>query len=110
MASEPDGPEASAYGTLALLQTRLRRLEFLVRGNSDGAGPSPTIPGPENEAMRAKLDALEMELTKLKRLAGPQGSAVREVDRLCMLHERHALRQCMANCKPSVYAPRSLRT
>lgn len=81
MASETNDPEASARGTIALLETRLHRLEFLVSGASDDTGippPSPA-PGPGRETLRVRMEALETGLAKLKRLAGTPGSVIRDV-------------------------------
>ncbi len=78
-------PEATARGTLALLETRLHRLDFLLNGASDDEGhPPPTqTPVSGNETLRARLDTLKAGLAKLKRLTGMPGSVLRDVDRLC---------------------------
>ena len=85
MASEINDPEAVAQGTLVLLQARLHKLEFLISGASDDSGipPSSATPNSGNETLRARLDALEAGLAKLKRLAGVPGNVVRDVNRLC---------------------------
>lgn len=79
MTTETNDPEAVARGTLALLETRLRRLEFLLYGTSkDDAAPLQN-----NETLWTKLDGLDADLNKLKRLHGPSGGVVRDVERLC---------------------------
>jgi hypothetical protein len=77
--------EAAARATLALLETRLHRLEFLLSGSSNEHGiPDPTTkPNQSSETVWARLDALEAELRRLKMLNGPTGKAVREIVRLC---------------------------
>jgi hypothetical protein len=87
MATKTNDPEAAAQGTLALLQSRLHRLEFLVSGVSDDAGIPPPTPSPisGSETLRVRLDALEAGLAKLKRLSGTPGTVARDVDRLCEL-------------------------
>jgi hypothetical protein len=84
MTTHTNDPEAAARGTLALLETRLHRLEFLLSGasNDDGIPPATPTPGSASESLRARLDTLEVGLAKLKKLAGIPGTVVRDVDRL----------------------------
>lgn len=86
MSAENADPEVAARATLALLETRLHRLEFLLTGKSNDSGrPYPvTEPAKGNETIRAKLDILEDGLRNLKNLDGPAGAVLRDVDRLCM--------------------------
>ncbi|OAL30504.1 hypothetical protein AYO20_08723 [Fonsecaea nubica] len=88
MASNVQDPEAAARGTLALLETRLHRLEFLLSGasNDDGIPPPTTAPSSGSETLRAQLDALDAALTKLKKLPGTPGSVVRDIERLSSQH------------------------
>ncbi|KIX10517.1 uncharacterized protein Z518_01600 [Rhinocladiella mackenziei CBS 650.93] len=85
MATDANDPEITARATLALLETRLHRLEFLLTGSSNEDGvPHPTTkPAHSRETVWAKLDALEAELGKLKKVNGPAGTVVRDLDRLC---------------------------
>lgn len=85
MATVTTDPEAAARGTLALLQTRLHRLEFLLSGESDEEGiPAPvTAPTHNSETIWAKLHSLEAELVKLNKVTGAAGEVVRNIERLC---------------------------
>ena len=85
MAVDMNYPEATTHSTLALLETRLHRLEFLVAGTSnDDSVPDQTTKGPRNnETIWAKLDALEAELAGLKKLGGTAGTVVRDIEQLC---------------------------
>lgn len=85
MTSNTENPEAAARGTLALLETRLRRLEFLLSGASDDQGIPNGIdkPASGSDSLRGRLDVLEAQLAKLKKLTGTPGSVVRNIDRLC---------------------------
>ncbi|EXJ79656.1 hypothetical protein A1O3_07936 [Capronia epimyces CBS 606.96] len=84
MATDTSDPEAAAHGTLALLTTRLDRLEFLLSGksNEEGRPESITAPTHNNETIWAQLDSLEAKLCQLKKLTGPAGEVVRNVERL----------------------------
>ncbi|KAL2401329.1 hypothetical protein ABEF93_005051 [Exophiala dermatitidis] len=84
MATNSTDPEAAALGTLALLEDRLHRLEFLLSGKSNEGGLPEPIPTPShnNETIRAKLDSLEDRLSKLKKLDGTAGEIVQNVERL----------------------------
>ncbi|OAP56952.1 hypothetical protein AYL99_09064 [Fonsecaea erecta] len=88
MASDVQDPEIAARGTLALLETRLHRLEFLLGGASDNDGlpPPTTTPSSSSETLLARLDALGAALTKLKKLTGTPGSVVRDIERLSSHH------------------------
>jgi BMFP domain-containing protein YqiC len=84
MATDTEDPEASARATLALLETRLHRLEYLLTGTShhdNGLEPNRQ-PLQSKDTARAKLDALEAELGKLKNLSGSAGAVIRDVDQL----------------------------
>ncbi|EXJ80387.1 hypothetical protein A1O1_08531 [Capronia coronata CBS 617.96] len=84
MATNTVDPEVAARGTLALLQTRLHRLEFLLSGYSNEEGiPEPTLaPARSNDTIWAKLHSLEAEVVKLNKLNGQAGEVVRNVERL----------------------------
>ncbi|KIW27002.1 uncharacterized protein PV07_06784 [Cladophialophora immunda] len=88
MATEVQDPETAARGTLALLGTRLHRLEFLLSGasNDDGVPPPTTTPTSGSETLWARLDALEAAMAKLKKLTGTPGSVVRDIERLSSLY------------------------
>ena len=85
MTSNCNDPEAAARGTLPLLETRLHRLEFLLSGSSDkdGIPPSTGSSIPSSETLRARLNALEAGVERLKRLTGNPGTVVRDLERLC---------------------------
>lgn len=85
MTSHVSDPEAASRGTLALLETRLKRLEFLLHGttNGDGALAASSRPSQGNETLWARLDALEAALAQFQKLTGPAGGAVRDIERLC---------------------------
>ncbi|ETI23462.1 hypothetical protein G647_05264 [Cladophialophora carrionii CBS 160.54] len=84
MTTHTDDPEAAARATLALLETRLHRVEFLLSGasNNDGVPPAIATPRSGSETLRARLDALEAGVAKLKRLAGTPGTVIRDIERL----------------------------
>lgn len=86
MSVEVADPEVAARATLALLETRLHRLEFLLTGKSNDSGRpfSVTAPANANGTIRTKLNVLEDELKNLKNLGGPAGTVLRDIDRLCM--------------------------
>ena len=86
IAADMNEPEAAALSTLELLETRLHRLEFLLTGasNDDGVPDQITNPPQSNETIWAKLDALEAELARLKKLSGTAGAVVRDIERLCV--------------------------
>jgi hypothetical protein len=80
-----DDPELAARGTLALLEARLHKLEFLLSGRSDGNGTSQALetPATGKDSLHFRLEALEAGLAKLKRLTGRSGGLLRDMDRLC---------------------------
>ncbi|KIV85151.1 hypothetical protein PV11_00883 [Exophiala sideris] len=84
MATDPADPEVAALSTLALLETRLRRMEFLLTGTSDDHGrPLPVTRSAHNsETVWGKLDALQADLARLKKVNGPAGSLLKDIDRL----------------------------
>jgi len=86
MAAAPDNvePEASARSTLALLETRLRRLEFLLTGIADLDGKPELLKKSvkRDESVSDKLKKLEADLERLRRLDGAGGTLVRDVDAL----------------------------
>ena len=86
MAAEVADPEVAARATLALLETRLHRLEFLLTGKTSHHGiPAPSRkPNNSDDTIWAKLDTLEAELGDLKKLSGPAGAVLRDIDQLCM--------------------------
>ncbi|EXJ72005.1 uncharacterized protein A1O5_04508 [Cladophialophora psammophila CBS 110553] len=88
MAHDVQYPEAAARGTLALLETRLHRLEFLLSGtsNNDGIPPPTATTLSGSETLWARLDALDAALVKLRRLTGTPGSVVRDIEQLSLMH------------------------
>ena len=85
MATDATDPEAAARSTLVALETRLRRLEFLLKGSSNEYGiPDPVRkPAQHNETVWARLDSLDSEMVKLKKLNGSAGTLIRNVEQLC---------------------------
>lgn len=86
MASPEHGPDdtvtSTAADTIELLETRLRRLEYLLTGNASWSGePIPVSPGPvpQKESVSSRLAALEHGLRGL----GAKVPAVKDVLRLC---------------------------
>ena len=78
-------PNQIAAATLARLETRLRRLEFVLGGESDGTGvPTPVTSSPKKseETIAAKLQGLEKGLRRLKE----RNAIVRDV---LVLNKRH---------------------
>jgi hypothetical protein len=86
--TDVDDPEGAARGTLALLEARLHRLEFLLSGRSDDNGipPASETPATGKDSLRSRLEALEAGLAKLKRLTGQSGGLLRDIDRLSGLN------------------------
>lgn len=86
MSVEASDPEVAARATLALLETRLHRLEFLLTGKSNEFGIPHSVlePANSNDPIRTKLNNLEDGLQNLKNLGGPAGMVLRDIDRLCM--------------------------
>lgn len=86
MSVEATDPEVAARATLALLETRLHRLEFLLTGKSNEFGNPPSVPEPANghDTIRTRLNSLEDGLRNLKNLSGPAGPILRDIDRLCL--------------------------
>ncbi|KAI1626698.1 hypothetical protein EDD37DRAFT_225294 [Exophiala viscosa] len=84
MANDPSDPEADALRSLALLETRLRRLEFLLTGTSDDYGrPIPVTRSLHNsETVLGKLDALQADLARLNKVSGPAGPLLKDIERL----------------------------
>ena len=84
MANNPSDPEAAALRTLVLLETRLRRLEFLLTGTSDEYGkPIPVTRSTHNsETVWGKLDALEADLARLRRFNGAAGPMLKDIQGL----------------------------
>ncbi|KEF61630.1 uncharacterized protein A1O9_03198 [Exophiala aquamarina CBS 119918] len=88
MSVEATEPEVAARATLALLETRLHRLEFLLTGKSNESGNPPSVlqPASGNDTIRSKLNTLEDGLRNLKNLNGPAGLILRDIDRLSSTH------------------------
>jgi len=88
MTTDMNDPEAAARGTLALIEARLHRLEFLLSGdsNDDGVPPSTTAPATSSNTLKARLDTLEAGLAKLRRLTGSPGAIIRDVERLSTMY------------------------
>jgi hypothetical protein len=84
MAAEtPDDLNAS-QSNLAVLQLRLRRLEFLLTGSTtpDGIPDGIRAPKKSDDTVTAKLTELQAALDGLRRLDGTAGSLVREMEAL----------------------------
>lgn len=81
-AVEPD----IADGSLPLLQQRLRRIEFVLTGNSDldGLPQGASKTERSDETIIAKLHALQSNLDRLRRQDGVAGTLIREVESLSM--------------------------
>lgn len=80
-----DDPQIATRGTLALLEIRLSRLEFLLSGASDEAGIPGSVSTPSHDKIKIweRLSTLESELNRLKKLDGLGGNVVRDIERLC---------------------------
>lgn len=80
-------PEVAARATLALLQNRLHRLEFLLTGITNEEGIPELSPGTTQarDNVWSRLDSLSSQLASLKTLSGPAGVVVKDIDRLCRL-------------------------
>ena len=77
--------ETAARTTLALLETRLRRLEFLLNGTTNEHGVPDTLPvtTKESDMVWTKLNALDSRLASLKKIGGLAESVVADIERLC---------------------------
>ena len=84
MAAERESLSSGPHSSLALLELRLRRLEFLLTGSSNLDGLPDGIDAPQRsgDAVAAKLASLQASLTRLRRLDGPPGMLVREIEAL----------------------------
>ncbi|RMZ78975.1 hypothetical protein DV737_g3616, partial [Chaetothyriales sp. CBS 132003] len=85
MAVELWGSSEMNSGSLALLQTRLRRLEFLLTGHSEVEGVRAVAgkwPKSAASSVHARLSALERELDRLRRMPGAAGDLIRDIESL----------------------------
>ena len=75
---------ADVQANLVLLESRLRRLEFLFTGSSDldGHPDGIEIPQTSDDTITGRIAKLQASLDRLRRLDGPAGNLVREVDAL----------------------------
>lgn len=111
METATDDAEAAAHGTLAILVTRLHRLELLLTGTSNEHGtPDPvTKPIHGSDTVWARLDALDAELRKLETLSGPSGKAIRDIVALCGCSHcrirRTELTRTLAATYPDLFSP-----
>ncbi|RVX69305.1 hypothetical protein B0A52_06899 [Exophiala mesophila] len=80
--------ETAARTTLALLETRLRRLEFLLNGTTNEHGVPDTLPvtTKESDMVWTKLNALDSRLASLKKIGGLAESVVADIERLSSVH------------------------
>lgn len=80
-----EDPETAARATLALLETRLHRLEFLLNGTTNEHGVPDTLPAvsKESDMVWTKLNALDSRLASLKKNGGLAESVVTDIERLC---------------------------
>lgn len=85
MAAESVTVSDDAQSNLALLQQRLRRLEFLLTGSSnlDGVPNGLQTPEKSDDTVTAKLARLQAALEHLRRLEGPAGTVVRDIEAIC---------------------------
>ena len=84
MAAESELPVGGPQSNLALLELRLRRLEFLLTGSSavDGLPDGIDPPQKSDDTISARLARLQVSLDRLRRLDGPAGGVVRELEAL----------------------------
>lgn len=79
--------QTDALATLSLLETRLRRLEFLLTGSTDLDGKPTSVPTPlqplqSKDTVTGRLRLLLQDLDKLRKTTGPAGDLVRDVESL----------------------------
>ncbi|KIW47133.1 uncharacterized protein PV06_02731 [Exophiala oligosperma] len=88
MATDTKDPEAAARATLALLETRLRHLEFLLKGTTDQDGiPEPaTSPAHGKDTVWSRLDHLEGEFERLKKHSGAASTMIRDIEHLSFVY------------------------
>jgi hypothetical protein len=88
--------ESDDQGSLALLEQRLRRLEFLLTGSSDldGIPDGLDVPTKSDDTVAARVTRLESELDRLRRLNGPAGEIVRDIEAICMEQDSAWFSQC----------------
>ena len=84
MAAESKLDTGAPHSNLALLEHRLRRLEFLLTGSSnlDGLPDGIDVPQKSDDTIFARLARFRVSLDRLRRLDGPAGGLVREIEAL----------------------------
>ena len=82
MTGQPESWEHDPQGSLALLETRLRRLEFLLTGQSnlDGEPYAAEKSQRSTDSVLSRLSSLQVELDKLRKVHGPGGDLIRDVE------------------------------
>lgn len=82
MAAESELFVGGPQSHLALLELRLRRLEFLLTGSSavDGLPDGIDPPQKSDDTISARLARLQVSLDRLRRLDGPAGGIIREIE------------------------------
>ena len=85
MAAEAATASDDSASNLALLDLRLRRLDFLLTGSSnlDGIPEKAAAPPKSDDTVSGKLVRLQSSLDRLRRLDTPAGSLVREIEAVC---------------------------
>ena len=75
----------NAAGSLAILDRRLRRLDFVLTGSShlDWRPDSITKPTKSDDTIDARLSALRASLDRLRRSSGEGGNLIRDIEALC---------------------------
>jgi len=82
---DTEGVDATASKTIALLETRLRRLEFYTTGTDGSQEPTEDLPSQETETkqenVQARLQRIEAGLQQL----AAHSQVVRDILKLCKI-------------------------
>lgn len=86
MALSGNGLDEVAHGSLALLETRLHRLEFLLTGKSnlDGIPNAVAKPSSTDNTIIATLKTLRQDLDRLKRSDSEGAALIKHIISICL--------------------------
>lgn len=84
MTIKPDTESNGSRPDLSLLEFRMRRLEFLLTGNSDLDGIPNAVgkSSKSSDAVASRLSSIQADLERLRHASGPAGDLIREIESL----------------------------